>query len=204
MGNWAFQNMTKTFTQEKPPYLRLSHIQHRITESFSATAQEIDFFFPFKFLGKCKSPTENRNRGNRRVQWRFKLCNNVNHITPHPQWVVLWGYVYTHKTYWFSILSMKRFEQPDILIWHRKNYVKTCVTWILAFQLTADLHLIFFFFCFQVTNTISYKLECTEILNSGHRSSSFRSSHSPCFRLSRPFLLICTSSLIFFIQFSSP
>lgn len=55
----------------------------------------------------------------------------------------------------------------------------------------------FFFFCFQVTNTISYKLECTEILNSGHRSSSFRSSHSPCFRLSRPFLLICTSSLIF-------
>lgn len=50
MRNWAFQNMTKTFIQEKLPYLRLSHIQHRITESFSTTPQERDFFFSFQIF----------------------------------------------------------------------------------------------------------------------------------------------------------
>lgn len=46
--------MSKTFIQEKPPYLRLSHVQHRITESFSATAQEIDFFFLSYFQGSAR------------------------------------------------------------------------------------------------------------------------------------------------------
>lgn len=31
--------------QENLPDLRLSHTQHRISESFSATAQEMEFFF---------------------------------------------------------------------------------------------------------------------------------------------------------------
>lgn len=110
-------------------------------------------------------------------------------ICLHAHLLVFYSFHEEIQTAWYTDMTQKELSQ---------NF---CVTWILALQLTAELHL--FFFCFQVTNTISYKLKNTEILNSEHHSSSLQSSHFQWFRLSRPFLLICTFSLIFFIQFCS-